>query len=57
MLFSDVIVRLEMEYQSVRENVGRAEVCAIVSGSPVKAIAFPFNVQFTFIPGSASTFI
>ena len=56
MLFSDVIVRLEMEYQIVRENVGKVRVCAIVSGSPVKAIAFPFNVRFTFIPGSASMF-
>ena len=51
------MVRLKSLYQIVRENVGRASVCAVVSGHPVKSIAFSFYIRFTFNPDSASKWL
>ncbi|CAI8041944.1 Extracellular matrix protein FRAS1, partial [Geodia barretti] len=50
----NAMVRLKSLYQIVRENVGRVSVCAVVSGHPVKSIAFPFYIRFTFNPDSAT---
>jgi hypothetical protein len=48
------MVRLKSLYQIVQENVSRASVCAVVSGHPVKSIAFPFDIRFKFNPNSAT---
>ena len=47
------MLRVKTSYLVVNENVGNAQVCAVVSGSQ-RSIAFPFNVTFTFKEDSAS---
>ena len=48
------MVRLEYVYQIVKENGGRAEICAMLIGPA--SLSFPFEVTFDFSAGTASMY-